>query len=241
MPCPMGTVALGGGAGAVSAYGLAGAYPETGGAGWVGVINNPGIDSLNFNIWALCAKKPAGYKIVRAAGVVVAAGSTRGNAAFCPTGTEVLGGGASIDSTSATVALNSSYPSNQTTWGISVANASASGVTEHAWAVCGKNIKGWTLVTGTPDNVGAGSSGGAIVRVPGNQRGARWRGCFEQRERRGDALLFGPRWLARVGRRRTQREPGCRADHAVRDLRGDVRPDGASSPGAARPGVMVMS
>jgi hypothetical protein len=169
--CPMGTVALGGGVASYSPYGLAGTYPLAGGAGWVAVVNYPNSVVYNpFGIYALCAKKPAGYKIVEAAGVVVSPGGSRGDAAFCPTGAKVLGGGASIDSVWPTVALQSSYPyqsSSNYAWGISVANASTSGVSEHAWAICGKKVKGWKLVVGTGVNVNAGNQGGADVTCPG--------------------------------------------------------------------------
>jgi hypothetical protein len=164
--CPTGTKPLGGGP--VVASGEVGAsihasYPIS--TGWVVVVNNNTASSTTFAIEVVCAKKPAGWKIVTASASNTA-GSQKQVIATCPAATKVLGGGGSSSGHSLLVNLNSMIPSGTREWVVDTNNASASTTTAHAYAVCGKNVTGWQIVEGGVVTNPAGTQTNAVANCP---------------------------------------------------------------------------
>ena len=90
----------------------------------------------------------------------------------CPTGTKVLGGGASSDSTATTVNLNESYPHRalvgtnlQFSWIASMNNASPNDDFVTSFAVCGVYV-GYQMIQGAAVTNPAGQNTNASVACP---------------------------------------------------------------------------
>src|SRR5690242_10761065 len=101
--CPAGKVVLGGGAQVVGAgsanFGTVVRESEPGTLGggslWLAAVSNQSATSRTLGIFAVCAKKPKGYKVVEKTFSLHAHGFVR-NTAPCPAGKVVLGGGAAV-------------------------------------------------------------------------------------------------------------------------------------------------
>jgi hypothetical protein len=157
--CPTGTHVMGGGV-FISGSDLSdnvNTSEPNGTTAWTGFVNNSSGFSTSFTVSAECAKAPKGYHIVASTATDNPAGSQTTNIlAECPVGDRVLGGGGRLSSFDPNVAINSSLPEKikvgtvqRYFWRVDANNASASDDTATAFAVCGKKISGYHLVTGT--------------------------------------------------------------------------------------------
>src|SRR4051812_27700494 len=122
--CPAGTVVLGGSVFAFSTSLLANinsSFPQRN--GWTAFVNNGSDADLNYDITAICATRPAHYRVVKAARVSAPSGSQTAAHATCPAGSQPFSGGALSSSSSPFVDLASSYPRGRT-WRVNETNAS---------------------------------------------------------------------------------------------------------------------
>jgi hypothetical protein len=168
--CPTGTKPLGGGVGVASsdlAVNINSTYPN-GTAGWAVDVNNGSSSATGFAVYAVCAKKPAGYSVVTAQVTNPAASQTTATAT-CPSGAKVLGGGGYSSSLSISVNLNTTIPGSPTSWRADQNNATGNTVTVKAYAICGKNVTGWKLVTGASTTNPASSETLSTVGCPGGR------------------------------------------------------------------------
>jgi hypothetical protein len=122
--------------------------------GWDVRVNNASARSTMFTVYAVCAKKLTGYVQEKSASVSNPAASQNGAGFGCPSGKQLLGGGALSSSRSTLVNLNSSWPAGMTlVWNIDMNNASSASATFNVYAVCASlNVAGtgYQLVEGAP-------------------------------------------------------------------------------------------
>ena len=165
--CPAGTKPLGGGAVIASgslSVNLAGSYPSS--SGWAADVNNQLGTPTTVDVYVICAKKPAGYKLVTAS--TSAPGNTQTPVtATCPTGTKILGGGGFTSSTTLLVNLNTTFPDSATSWSVALNNSGVPSTTASAVAVCGKGVTGWKRVTGTTVTQPDTTQSAATAQCPG--------------------------------------------------------------------------
>jgi hypothetical protein len=170
--CPAGTKPLGGGVLISSSSLLAnvnGSYPiATGGSGWGAFVNNNSGSATTFHVYAVCAMKPAGYKVAHAAVTNPPASQTKA-VATCPAGSKVLGGGGISSSTSVSANLNTTIPASPKSWRADANNPTGSSQVVTAYAVCGKNVTGWKMVTGSSVSNPAGTETHSVADCPGGR------------------------------------------------------------------------
>jgi hypothetical protein len=110
--CPAGTVVWGGGVAFSHANGpslTVNTSSPNGSSGWEGWVNNTGDTTLQFSVDAICADKPAGYKIVSRE--VSSPPNAQSHAtATCPAPDVLLGGGALATADEAADVLTSAWP-----------------------------------------------------------------------------------------------------------------------------------
>ena len=147
--CPAGTVVWGGG---VSFNGFPGAgltvntSSPNGSGGWEGWVNNTGATTAQFVAYAICADKPAGYKIVSRE-VGSPPGTQSHATATCPSPDVLLGGGALSTADQAAVVLTSAWPMTSAKFTGYLDNGTASAANIIADAVCGHKPAGYKIVS----------------------------------------------------------------------------------------------
>lgn len=119
------------------------------GVTWNADVNNASGFDTTYDVWAVCAKKHSQYIQVSSSAVTVAAGTTNGAMASCPSGTRILGGGAVSASFDLTSNMNSSLPFGNG-WFAEMNNGSTSPQTFRTYAVC----SAYSLKTGYKVHVG---------------------------------------------------------------------------------------
>jgi hypothetical protein len=127
--------------------------------GWSVHVNNTSGAASQFTVKAVCATKPNAYIQQKSAPQQDPANSISDRNDFCPTGDLLTGGGVISGSTSTQVSLNSSWPSNETTWSTWLNNFSSSSVAVTPVVVCAKfNTRkvSYTYESGSQDNAPAG-------------------------------------------------------------------------------------
>jgi hypothetical protein len=158
-PCPAGKVALGGGAQVVGAgsanFGTVVRESEPGtlggGALWLAAVSNQSSTSRTLGIFAVCANKPRGYKVVEKTFSLPAHGFVR-HTAPCPAGKVVLGGGAAVvgaGSANFGTVVRESSPGTLgggSLWLAAVSNRSATHRTLGIFAVCASKPTNYTVV-----------------------------------------------------------------------------------------------
>jgi len=140
-----------------------------GATGWNARISNAGATANGFAVYAVCAKKLTGYLRQESAAVSNPAGSQNGAGYKCPSGDQLLGGGALSSSSSTSVNLNSSWPSGTSIWYVYVNNASATAASFHVYHLCAKlsvSATSYQLVAGSPVTNAAGTQSEASVFCP---------------------------------------------------------------------------
>jgi hypothetical protein len=134
-PCPAGTVVLSGGVSISSAPSAINASAPVGSTAWKGYANNLSSKAMTFNVYAVCATKPAGYAKVTGSLVSVATVTQASAGAVCPAGDVVTGGGVT-DEHNVKIDMASSYPAALDEWVAAVSNNSSVTQTIQAVAIC---------------------------------------------------------------------------------------------------------
>lgn len=176
--CPAGTVVWGGGVFVNSAEvtaGVNGSYPLGNTRGWQGDVFNLSSSETYFYVSAICAKQPAGYKIVKKSFANPALLQSGGLAA-CPATATVIGGGGSSSSPATSISINSSYPYNvigKSGWVTEMNNASGdSHPTMATYAVCARKPAPGGLLfdypSSSPESNPAGQQVGESANCPGS-------------------------------------------------------------------------
>lgn len=158
--CPAGTVVWSGGPDS-SVLGdplgphLGGSAPA-GRIGWKGVMDNQDLLDSSFLVFAVCAKKPAGYKIVTATGN--APTFHEGHAtATCPTGTVVLGGGFEVQTTATSAFPTGAWPKGSKAFTAYTLNGGPATSLE-VYAVCGARPPGYQITSTSVDALNGSTS-----------------------------------------------------------------------------------
>jgi len=165
--CPTGTVPLGGGVASASPsirVNVSSSFPS--GRTWVGDIKNGSGAATTFQVDVICAKRPAGYRVVRSPNAVNRSGSQTRAVATCPVGTKPLGGGASSIDNSVFVDMHSSRPLGRT-WVVKENNAGPNDSGLNSIAVCGK-VNGYSVVKSLAFTIPAAGQKGAsaVCKAP---------------------------------------------------------------------------
>jgi hypothetical protein len=108
--------------------------------GWQAWVSNASGADTTFDVFAVCAQEPAGYRIVRA-GFHNPSGLHSSGSVFCPAAEVPLGGGAFSNSVEIDVNINSTYPINSPTksgWNTDFNNGSSEDTTFTTYALCAK-------------------------------------------------------------------------------------------------------
>jgi hypothetical protein len=139
--------------------------------GWDVRVNNASATAATVIVYAVCAKKLSGYVQEQSASVTNPAGSQSGAGFGCPSGEQLLGGGALSSSRSTLVNLNSSWPGGMTlVWNIDMDNASSASAAFNVYALCANlNVVGtnYQLAGGTPVANPPGIQTAASATCPG--------------------------------------------------------------------------
>ena len=137
--CPSGTVSLGGGFyndATADTYGAAASAPY-GSSGWRTYLVAGPNGSTTGEADAICATQPAGWVQRNSAYVTNGAGAETSATTNCPSGTEVLGGGAFNSSSSPLVMIGlTDSLSSLTGWHTAEINNSTSSESVDAWGIC---------------------------------------------------------------------------------------------------------
>lgn len=126
--CPKGKVVLSGGAYVASPSvmtGINSSYPRSKRT-WVVFANNFSGAATTFNVYAVCAKEPAGYAQLESSPVFNAPGQQTSGTMNCGSGDVLLGGGVITNNLTTSVAMTSSYPATSASWTAAVSNFSGS-------------------------------------------------------------------------------------------------------------------
>ena len=153
--CPAGTVVWGGGVlfgSSDLAASVNSSRPYQTTKGWEAWVNNGSADDTTFAVWAVCAKKPAGYAVVKHAVTNRKGEQTFGSAACAGTKVE-LGGGVFSSSRNLSVNINSTYPGSAFQgfrgWVAYMNNASAANAKMTVYSICAKPvIPGYEVLLG---------------------------------------------------------------------------------------------
>jgi hypothetical protein len=137
--------------------------------GWSVAVNNTSGATSQFTVKAVCATKPNAYIQQKSVPQQDPANSVSGRNDFCPNGDLLTGGGVIASSTSTQVSLNSSWPSDETTWSTWLNNFSSSSISVTAVVVCAKfNTRqiSYTYGSGSEDNAPAGQETATEAECP---------------------------------------------------------------------------
>jgi hypothetical protein len=135
--CPAGKVVLGGGASTSAASvtaTLTSAWPAFQTRYRASLWNGSGRDA-QLTVYALCARKPAGYTIVSATGHGRGPAVQVG-AAQCPDGTALLGGGVEVAQAQPAITLGASLDEPATQWLTEVINLTSASADITTYAIC---------------------------------------------------------------------------------------------------------
>jgi hypothetical protein len=168
--CPAGTVVWGGAVWNTDMDSLGvnvnSSYPLATKKGWQGYVNNQTHSDETFRVFAMCAKQPPGYKIVKKT-FPLPIDDQVGGFVFCPAGSAALSGGGSTTSRSVDVSMNSTYPvlNGTAAPGWSTAMNNDSGDTRakfDSYVICAKPTPAGYEIKSGFDNNFAGSRGGVV-------------------------------------------------------------------------------
>jgi hypothetical protein len=147
--CPAGTVVWGGGVAFNGSPGpslTVNTSSPNGSGGWEGWVNNTGDTTRQFAVDAICADKPAGYKIVSRE--VSSPPSTQSHAtATCPAPDVLLGGGALATADLAADVLTSAWPRTSAKFTGYLDNGTPSVANIIVDAICGHKPTGYKIVS----------------------------------------------------------------------------------------------
>lgn len=125
-----------------------------GSAAWRGSISNVSGTDSKFEVVAVCAAKPARYRIVSKA--FANPPSTESHATVtCPANIVVLSGGVETTSTSVDTGVTNAWPRSNSQFVAWVSNGSVVNATDHVLAVCAARPPGYSLKSLSVSNPGA--------------------------------------------------------------------------------------
>jgi len=115
--------------------GINSSYPKNNRT-WVVDANNFSGATTTFNVYAVCAKQPAGYVQLESSPIDNSAGQQTSATMGCGTGDVILGGGAISGFNITSVVMTSSYPNSSASWTAAVSNFSDGGSVFGVLAIC---------------------------------------------------------------------------------------------------------
>lgn len=147
--CPAGTVVWGGGVafqGGASSSLTANTSQPVGSSGWEARVNNSGTTTVQFTVNAICANKPAGYKLVFR--TVDNPPNTQSHAtATCPAPKVLLGGGTLSSADQVAGILTSAWPLSSAKFSGYMFNGTATDQTFTVLAICGHKPAGYKIAS----------------------------------------------------------------------------------------------
>ena len=111
-------------------------YPNN--TGWDITANNGSPAASEFTVYAVCAKKPAGYAQKESVAVSNPAGADAGAVYLCAKGDVVTGGGEFSNAPNTLVNLAGSWPTGTTEWYVYVSNDSTATFSFNVFRICAK-------------------------------------------------------------------------------------------------------
>jgi hypothetical protein len=147
--CPAGTVVWGGGVvflgGTTSSLNVNTSQPS-GSAGWEARVNNSGTTTVQFQVDAICANQPAGYKLV--VKTVDNPPNVQSHASVtCPSPKVLLGGGTLSSADQVTGFLTSAWPQSSVKFTGYMFNGTATDQSFTVEAICGHKPTGYKIAT----------------------------------------------------------------------------------------------
>jgi hypothetical protein len=145
-------------------------YPSAN--GWIVWVNNASSATTRFDVWAVCAKPKTAYTQTATAALSNPAGTQSHGTAFCPSGTKILGGGASSPNLDVNQNINDSMPFHRGStygWTVYMNNAGSANETFSVWAVCSAysvSHAGYTIVEGATTTDPGGTQTGSHATCP---------------------------------------------------------------------------
>ena len=147
--CPAGTVVWGGGVaffGSPDANLTVNTSNPNGSGGWAARVNNTGATSTQFEVDAICANKPKGYKIVSQM-ADNPPGTQSHSTATCPSGDTLLGGGTLSTADQVAAILTSAWPRSSAKFTGYMYNGTTSDANFIVYAICGHKPAGYKIVS----------------------------------------------------------------------------------------------
>lgn len=126
------------------------------------VANNFSGAATTFNVYAVCAKRPKGYKQLTGELVSNPAGNQDSATENCPAGDQVLGGGVFDDDPSFSVGMSSSYSTTPFSWTAAVSNFSTRDSEFEVVAVCASPFPHYARLASPPASDPPGAQKGII-------------------------------------------------------------------------------
>ena len=147
--CPTGTVVWGGGTAFSTGFGphsVINTSEPNGTGGWAAKVSNSGTSTAQFNVDAICANKPTGYKIVSR--TVDNLPSTQSHAtATCPLLDVLLGGGTLSTSSQVGAVLTSAWPRTSVKFTGYMYNGTTTDAKFTVSAICGRKPTGYMIAS----------------------------------------------------------------------------------------------
>jgi len=147
--CPAGTVVWGGGVafqGGANANLTANTSQPSGSSGWEARVNNTGTTTVQFAVHAICANKPAGYKLVFR--TVDNPPNTQSHAtATCPAPKALLGGGTLSSADQVAGILTSAWPLGPARFTGYMFNGTTTDQSFTVLAICGHKPAGYKIAS----------------------------------------------------------------------------------------------
>ena len=138
---------------------------------WEVDVNNASASDTSFTVYAVCMAHSAKYQVVASGPWTAYSNWVSSEAATCPKGTAVTGGGAASDTLATDVNMNSSVPNlltgGRTAWRVAMGSYDPSDSTFFVYAVCRPKPIGYSIQMGQPGSMGAYNEVQAVVTCPG--------------------------------------------------------------------------
>jgi hypothetical protein len=144
-------------------------YPD--GQSWAVDIANASASDTTYYTYAVCMNHSRYYRVVKSVLTTAPVEWVTSQAANCPKGTAVMGGGAYSNSPSVNVYINSTVPNalsnGRGAWRVAMANSDPYSSTFTVYAVCEPKPAGYSIQIGGEVANGPYSENEAVVTCPG--------------------------------------------------------------------------
>jgi hypothetical protein len=144
-------------------------FPD--GGSWQVDLDNASALPTTYYVYAVCMAYSAKYRVVHSPLTTADSMSVSSEAANCPKGTSVLGGGAESSSDATDVYIDSTVPNQlnrgRTAWRVAMASADPYNTTYRVYAVCAAKPTGYSIQWGQEVALGPYSENEAVVTCPG--------------------------------------------------------------------------